>query len=98
MSNDERPEFQALEELQEVVSDLMGELSSWRRRALKAEGDSAELGASYNAVGQRERILGLEAENEALQARLDAARDRLKDLLGRLRFLEEQVSVEEQAR
>jgi hypothetical protein len=40
----------------------------------------------------------LEADNRDLLSRLAAARTRVNELLGRLRFLEEQVSIEEQAR
>jgi len=98
VSNDERPELQALEELERAIADLGGELSSWRRRALRAEGEQAELGAGYDAVGNRERIMELEAENKEILSRLAAARTRVNELLGRLRFLEEQVSIEEQAR
>jgi len=98
VSNDERPEIQALEELERAVADLTGELSSWRRRALRAEGEQAELGSGYDAVGNRERIMELETDNEVLLSRLAAARTRVDELLGRLRFLEEQVSIEERAR
>ncbi|MEE8193405.1 MAG: hypothetical protein V3T74_11710 [Gemmatimonadales bacterium] len=98
MSNDERPELQALDELERAVADLTGELSSWRRRALRAEGEQAELGSGYDAVGNRERIMELEAENKDLLSRLAAARTRVNELLGRLRFLEEQVAIGEQAR
>lgn len=98
MSNDERPELQALEELERAIADLSGELSSWRRRALRAEGEQAELGSGYDAVGNRERIMELEAENKDLLSRLAAARTRVNELLGRLRFLEEQVAIGEQAR
>jgi len=98
VSNDERPELQALEELERAVADLTGELSSWRRRALRAEGEQAELGSGYDAVGNRERIMELETDNKVLLSRLAAARTRVDELLGRLRFLEEQVSIEERAR
>ena len=98
MSNDGRPDLAALEELKQVLDELTRELSAWRRRALKAEGEREQLGAGYDAVANRERILELEAQNEELTKRFDAARTRVTDLLGRLRFLEEQVSVEEQGR
>jgi predicted nuclease with TOPRIM domain len=98
VSNDDRPDLAALEALQRVLDDLTGELSAWRRRALKAEGEREQMGADYDAVANRERILELEGDNEALTKRLDAARTRVNDLIGRLRFLEEQVSMEEQRR
>jgi len=98
VSNDDRPEFTALDELERVITGLSGELSSWRKRALKAEGEQAALDAGYDAVANRERILELESRNADLELRLTAARDRINELLSRLRFLEEQVAIEEQAR
>ncbi len=56
------------------------------------------MGAEYDAVANRERILELESQNAELGTRLDAARSRVNGLIGRLRFLEEQVSMEEQSR
>ncbi|UCF40551.1 MAG: hypothetical protein JSW43_12620 [Gemmatimonadota bacterium] len=98
MSNDGRPDLEALEALKQVLDELTGELSAWRRRALKAEGEREQMGADYDAVANRERILDLESQNADLTTRLDAARTRVNDLIGRLRFLEEQVSMEEQRR
>lgn len=98
MSNDDRPEFRALEELREVLSSLASELASWRRRALKAEAGQAQLDLSQDLVADRERSKLLEAENAELEQRLGAARTRVEELLGRLRFLEEQVAMEEQGR
>ncbi len=98
MSNDERPEFTALSELEQVLTSLSEELSSWRHRAQRAEAQHAELGADHDAVAARERIVELEKENADLGQRLDAARHRVDDLISRLRFLEEQVALEEQNR
>ncbi|MDH3214626.1 MAG: hypothetical protein OEM05_19275 [Myxococcales bacterium] len=98
MSNDERPEFRALEELREVLAALASELATWRRRALKAEAGQAQLGLSQDLVADRERSKSLEAENTELEQRLGVARTRVEELLGRLRFLEEQVATEEQGR
>jgi predicted nuclease with TOPRIM domain len=98
VSNDGRPDLAALEELKKVLDEVTGELSTWRRRALKAEGEREQMGAEYDAVANRERILELETQNAELTTRLDAARTRVSDLIGRLRFLEEQVSMEEQSR
>ncbi|NIM51127.1 MAG: hypothetical protein GTN62_11065 [Gemmatimonadales bacterium] len=98
MSNDDRPEFQALEELRVVLTALTGELATWRRRALKAEAQQAELGVEHDVVATRERILELESQNAEVHTRLEEARKRVTDLLGRLRFLEEQVALEEQRR
>ncbi len=98
MSNDERPDLEALEELRDVLTKLKDELAAWRRRALKAEADQAELGVEHDAVASRERIVDLEAANQELEQRLEAARERVTELLGRLRFLEEQVAIEEPGR
>jgi predicted nucleic acid-binding Zn-ribbon protein len=95
VSSDAKPEFEALAELEDVLHQLTGELSSWRRRAQRAE---AALGGDRDIVGARERASVLEAENRQLAARLGGARARLADLLKRLQFLEEQAAVEEQAR
>ena len=95
MSYDERPEFQALAGLQDVVRNVTDELSAWRRRAQRAE---AMLGEGHDSVAQRERVLELEASHRDMQERLEAARARMEELLKRLQFLEEQMAVEEQAR
>ena len=97
MSNGERPELQALTELERVLQHVKDELASWRRRALKAEAQRAEMGIDHDVVATRERIQELEHENDQLSGRLQAARTRVDDLLARLKFLEEQVQLEEQA-
>jgi hypothetical protein len=95
VSYEEKPEFQALGELQSVLKNVTDELSAWRRRAHRAE---ATLGEGHDAVAQRERVLELEAEHRDMQERLEAARLRVEELLKRLQFLEEQMAVEDQAR
>ena len=97
MSSGENPEFQALTELETVIRNLANAMATWRRRALKAEAQQTELGVDHDAVAARERIIELEETNADLAARLDAARERVGRLVDRLRFLEEQVGVEEQA-
>ena len=98
MSSEDRPEFQALEELRHVLQSVTEELASWRRRAIKAESDQTELGLGQDVVANREKVVALEAENTVMQQRLEAARSRVEELLTRLRFLEEQVAAEEQGR
>lgn len=97
MSASESPEFAALSELEAVVRHLCDELAVWRRRAQKAEGDRPSSGraSGHDLVGEREKVVGLETENAELERRLDATRVRVQDLLKRLRFLEEQASVQE---
>lgn len=92
------PEFDALDELEAVLRNLTDELAAWRKRALKAEAQRTELGEDHDVVASRERILNLESENHELEQRLETARQRVADLLNRLRFLEEQVAVEESGR
>ncbi len=98
MSNADRPEFRALAELERVLQHVKDELASWRSRALKAEAARAEMGFDHDVLASRERINELELENAEMGNRLTAARDRVDDLLARLKFLEEQVEMEEQSR
>jgi predicted nucleic acid-binding Zn-ribbon protein len=95
VSYDERPEFRALEELQEVLRHVTEELAAWRRRAQRAEG---ALGAGHDALAQRERVMELEGANRDLAERVEAARSQVEDLVKRLQFLEEQMAVEEPSR
>jgi hypothetical protein len=95
VSSEDRPEFQALDELRDVLHSVTEELAAWRRRALKAESDQTELGLGQDVVANREKVVALEAENTDMQQRLEAARSRVEELLTRLRFLEEQVAAEE---
>jgi predicted nuclease with TOPRIM domain len=96
--NGDRPELAALGELERVLEHVKDELASWRRRALQAEADRAAIGLNHDVVASRERIRELEEEKVAIVARLNAARERVDDLLARLKFLEEQVELEEQDR
>ena len=98
MSNEERPEFLALEELRDVLQAISGELAAWRRRALAAEAEQAHFHLDSDIVASRERLVRLESENADLKLRLEAAHARVSELVGRLRFLEEQIATEEQAR
>ncbi len=98
MSSEDRPEFQALDELRDVLQSVTEELAAWRRRALKAESDQAELGLGQEVVASREKVVALESENTDMQQRLNAARVHVEELLARMRFLEEQVAAEEQRR
>jgi len=87
-SGGERPDLEALNELEEVLRHFETELAGWRRRALAAEqrlSDSAGAGAEASPGASR-----LEAENRELSQRLQHARSRVSDLLERLRFLEQQ--------
>jgi len=88
MSDSENPEFAALDDLEAVVRHVSDELGAWRRRALKAEGERPGSSREHESASQRE-------ESAELKRRLDATRARVQDLLKRLRFLEEQATVQE---
>jgi predicted nucleic acid-binding Zn-ribbon protein len=94
VSNSAKPELQAIADLEIVVRHLADELAGWRRRALRAEAERAEIGAGHDAVTSREKVVRLERESRDLKERLDTARTRVGDLLKRLQFLEEQAETE----
>lgn len=91
----DRPDQKALGDLEQVVQHLAEELAGWRRRTLKAEGelqqarDHGGVLAGPELTQARQRIIELETENQALRARIDAAKERLSALAGRLSFLEQ---------
>ena len=89
----ERPDLEALRELEEVLRHLEEELASFRRRALAAEGKVAD----YTRLAARgeeipSRLRELEDGNRGLEQRLAVAKARVADIVGRLRFLEQQSS------
>ncbi len=89
----ERPELEALHELEEVLRLLEAELAGWRRRALAAE---SKVGEFQRAQSRGEEIpsetQALENENRELEQRVNVARTRVGEMLDRLRFLEQQHS------
>ena len=91
----ERPDQQALSDLEQVVHHLAEELAGWRRRTLSAEGELQLARANGGVLAgpeltqARQRIVELETENQALRLRIDAAKDRLRALAGRVSFLEQ---------
>jgi predicted nucleic acid-binding Zn-ribbon protein len=87
-SGGERPDLDALRELDEVLRHFENELASWRRRALSAESRLADAGMGSAETPSRTREL--EDENRALQERIAGAKSRVGELLDRMRFLEEQ--------
>jgi hypothetical protein len=89
-STDERPDLEALRELEDVLRHLAQELAAWRRRALTAEGRVADQVREAGGGGALP-LLELEEANRALEQRLGAARARLSELISRLDFLEVQA-------
>lgn len=90
-SGAERPDLDALRELEEVLRHFESELAGWRRRALAAEQRLAD-GIPQASPGVQPSLGSphLEEENRELARRLQHARSRVADLLDRLRFLEQQ--------
>jgi hypothetical protein len=92
VSDSERPDLVAFRELAHLIGQLGEEMAGWRRRAQTAEARVKELessGPPSASKGSRHSA-SLEKENAELRARLDAARDRVKHLLDRARFLRQQ--------
>jgi hypothetical protein len=92
VSDNERSEVLAFRELSMLVRHLGDELASFRKRALTAESrvKAIEVAGSTNTEGLAERVASLEAENQDLRSRLDAARGRARHMLERVRFLRQQ--------
>ena len=91
----DRPDAKALADLEQLLKHLSEELAGWRRRTLRAEAELAEAESRGGKVAgpelkeARRRVTELETENQALRHRIEAARERLKALAGRLSFLEQ---------
>jgi hypothetical protein len=86
----ERPDLDALRELDDVLRHLTEELAGWRRRALTAESKVADATRFAEGNGGAGRLQELEDANAGLERRLVTARTQVQDILGRLRFLEQQ--------
>jgi chromosome segregation ATPase len=88
----ERPDLDALHELEEVLRHLSEELGAWRRRALSAEARVSDHSRAAGGEGQH-RLRDLEEANHTLEQRLETARVRVAELIGRLDFLEQQAPI-----
>jgi hypothetical protein len=101
MSERERPELDAFDDLETVVRRLSEELAGFRRRALTAEArvrDLEEAGGEGGVSGAevialREQVGTLEAENALLRGRIDAAAGRTRQMLDRVHFLRQQAQT-----
>ena len=89
-SDNARPEQEAFRELSSLVGHLANELASFRKRALLAEGRLRELDTAGAAPRLVERLNELEKDNAELTRKMDAARERTRQMLERLRFLRQQ--------
>ncbi len=94
----ERADARALDQLETILRHVADELASWHARALKTETELKERGGGSGGSGGgrldpevRNRIADLEQENKQLRQRVEAARARVGELLGRLTFLEDQA-------
>jgi FtsZ-binding cell division protein ZapB len=91
----ERPDQKALGDLEQLLHHVAEELAGWRRRTLKAEAELQEMRANGGVLAgpelnqSRQRVVELETENQALRQRIDAAKERLRTLSGRLSFMEQ---------
>lgn len=89
----ERPDFRALDELEQLLRHFGEELAAWRRRSLKAEAELQEYKtrgggpAGPEMVQTRQRVVELEMENRQLRQRIDSARERVATIESRLTFL-----------
>ena len=93
--SEQRPDLEALRELEQLIRALGDEMAGWRRRAHEAEARLKEVESSgVRAAPSGNGSSALEAENRELRRRLEAARERTRALLDRLRFLRQQHESE----
>ncbi len=91
MSDSERPDLVAFQELEHLIHALADEMAGWRRRAHEAE---AKVKAVPANAGGKASAASLEKENRELREKLESARVRTKQLLEKLRFLRQQQETE----
>jgi chromosome segregation ATPase len=94
MSSYERPDHEALGQLEPLLHRLAEELQVLRKRCQRAEAELTEVTskggslAGSELLGVRQRIADLEGENQELRRRVASAREHLQALSSRLVFLE----------
>jgi FtsZ-binding cell division protein ZapB len=79
-----------VDQLETILRHVADELAAWHARALKAEAE-LKAGPVRHDAEARGRTPELEQENKQLRQRVEAARARVGELLGRLTFLEDQA-------
>ena len=92
MSSPARPDAKAFLELEALVRNLGEELSTFRKRAHAAEARLKAIATKGGGGDEHaeERVAQLELENSKLKTRLDAAAERTRKMLDRVRFLRPQ--------
>jgi len=92
VSSPARPDAKAFLELEVLVRNLGEELSTFRKRAHAAEARLKAIATKGGGGDEHaeERVAQLEVENAKLKTRLDAAADRTRKMLDRVRFLRQQ--------
>ena len=92
MSSPARPDAKAFLELEALVRNLGEELSTFRKRAHAAEARLKAIATKGGGGDEHaeERVAQLELENLKLKTRLDAAAERTRKMLDRVRFLRQQ--------
>lgn len=94
MSDSERPDLAAAEELEQLIRALGEEMAAWRRRAHEAESRlRGEAPHEQDAAEAPSTDAELLRENRELRQRLESARARIQQLLERLRFLRQQHQI-----
>jgi hypothetical protein len=96
MSDNERPDQHAFDDLNTLVRHLADELAAFRRRALVAEARLKELEAHEGGAANLQlaaRSAELESENERLRERLEAASGRARKILERVKYLRQQTQA-----
>jgi len=94
MSDNVQADLRPIQELETLVRHLAEDLAGYRRRALVAEARLKEIESQEGGAANLElasRVTQLERDNERLQSKLDAATDRARQMLDRVRFLRQQA-------
>ena len=95
----QRPDMQALGELERLAALVVDETAQWRRRCLRAEQELQEMRARGGVLTDselhrsRDRVAELEQENADLRQRIVLAKERVTALGARLAFLEQGSEV-----
>ena len=98
MSDNALIDNRAVRELEVLVHHLADELAGFRRRALLSEARLKDLEGHDQPARHADltaRVAQLERDNDRLQAKLESAGARAKQMLERVRFLRQQAQAGE---